>query len=213
MSPSKEDYLKCIYELGKQQAKVSNKLIAHDMDVSAPATTGMIKKLLAERLIEKNVQKGYVVTALGLQKVSQVIRKHRLIEVFLIQQLGYSLTEVHNEAEILEHSVSNHFINQLDKLLGYPKTCPHGGKIPREDEVLKEDHLPLNKVEPGYYYIRRLHYSQELVEFLDAYNITTGSKIEVIEHNDFAKMTTLIFEDKRYDFSDVVCSKIFVETI
>lgn len=213
MTPSKEDYLKCIYELGKQRSKVSNKLVAHDMNVSAPAASGMIKKLLAERLIEKDMQQGYLVTQLGLVEVSKLIRKHRLIEVFLIQTLDYSLADVHNEAEILEHSVSDYFINQLDKMLGYPEMCPHGGQIPRENELLFEENFPLNVVEAGQYYIRRLNYSSELNAFLDNYGMMIGSRIEVVEHNAFAKMTTLLFHGKRYEFSDVVCAKIFVEQV
>jgi DtxR family Mn-dependent transcriptional regulator len=131
MTPNKEDYLKCIYELGQLDQKITNKLIAEKMAFSAPAVSEMLKKMVAEELISKDVKAGYLLSQTALEMVSSLYRKHRLIEVFLVEQLGYSPEEVHEEAEILEHTVSDHFINRLDLLLEQPQTCPHGGSIPQ----------------------------------------------------------------------------------
>ncbi len=81
----------------------------------------MLKKMVAEELISKDVKAGYLLSQTALEMVSSLYRKHRLIEVFLVEQLGYSPEEVHEEAEILEHTVSDHFINRLDLLLEQPK--------------------------------------------------------------------------------------------
>ena len=92
MTPNKEDYLKCLYELGTRHNKITNKEIAQLMQVSPPAVTG------------------YLLTDLGLKLVSDLYRKHRLIEVFLVHHLGYTTEEIHEEAEVLEHTVSDHFV-------------------------------------------------------------------------------------------------------
>ena len=130
MTPNKEDYLKCIYEIGTEEGKISNKEIANRMQVSPPAVTEMIKKLISEDLIIKDKVKGYLLTKTGKINVAELYRKHRLIEVFLVDHLQYTCDLIHQEAEILEHTVSDHFINALDRLLNYPQTCPHVPVMP-----------------------------------------------------------------------------------
>ncbi len=90
MTPNKEDYLKCIYEIGTHTQKITNKEIAAQMQVSPPAVTEMIKKMTAEKLIVKDKTNGYLLTDLGLHLVSELYRKHRLIEAFLVHDLGYT---------------------------------------------------------------------------------------------------------------------------
>ena len=98
------------------------------MQVSPPAVTEMIKKLISEDLIIKDKAKA-TLTETGTINVAELYRKHRLIEVFLVDHLQYTCDQIHQEAEILEHTVSDHFIDALDRLLNYPQTCPHGGQI------------------------------------------------------------------------------------
>ena len=117
MTPNKEDYLKCIYEIGTEVEKISNKEIASRMQVSPPAVTEMIKRMISEGLLVKDKSRGYLLTDLGSQLVSDLYRKHRLIEVFLLEKLDYTTEELHEEAEVLEHTVSEHFIERLDHLL------------------------------------------------------------------------------------------------
>ena len=138
MTPNKEDYLKCIYEIGTEEGKISNKEIANRMQVSPPAVTEMIKKLISEGLIIKDKAKGYLLTETGTINVAELYRKHRLIEAFLVDHLQYTCDQIHQEAEILEHTVSDHFIDALDRLLNYPQTCPHGGQIPKSGQLIEE---------------------------------------------------------------------------
>ena len=158
MTPNKEDYLKCIYEIGTEVEKISNKEIASRMQVSPPAVTEMIKRMISEGLLVKDKSRGYLLTDLGSQLVSDLYRKHRLIEVFLLKNLDYTTEEVHEEAEVLEHTVSEHFIDKLDYMLGNPKTCPHGGTIPPKGQLLIEAYQDrLSDVsEPGTYRLRRV---------------------------------------------------------
>ena len=90
MTPNKEDYLKCIYEIGIDLHKITNKEIAARMQVSPPAVTEMIKRMKSENLILKDKECGYLLTDLGLKLVSELYRKHRLIEVFLVHHLDYT---------------------------------------------------------------------------------------------------------------------------
>lgn len=157
MTPNKEDYLKCIYEIGIDLHKITNKEIAARMQVSPPAVTEMIKRMKSENLILKDKECGYLLTDLGLKLVSELYRKHRLIEVFLVHHLDYTSDQIHEEAEVLEHTVSDLFVERLDKLLGFPKTCPHGGTIPAKGELLVEiNNLTLADIkEAGAYRLTR----------------------------------------------------------
>lgn len=124
MTPNKEDYLKLIYEIGQTGEKTSNKQIAQGMGVSAPSASEMIKKLQTEDLIDKDDQLGFCLTKKGLRLVSELYRKHRLIEIFLMQELHYTIEEVHAEAEVLEHTASTLFIDRLEESFRISKILP-----------------------------------------------------------------------------------------
>lgn len=133
MTPQKEDYLKVIYELGGDTRMVNNKEIGQALSVSAASVTEMSSKLLKEGYIVHIPYQGVRLSEKGQQVASQMIRKHRLWEVFLVDYLGFSWDEVHEEAEKLEHHSSDLLMNRLDRFLGFPKTDPHGGVIPDQD--------------------------------------------------------------------------------
>ena len=101
--------------------KITNKEIAARMQVSPPAVTEMIKRMQSENLILKDKKKGYLLTDIGLTLVSELYRKHRLIEVFLVHHLDYTSDQIHEEAEVLEHTVSDFFVERLESMLGFPK--------------------------------------------------------------------------------------------
>lgn len=212
MTPNKEDYLKCIYEIVTQHEKVTNKLVAQMMNVSAPAVTEMLRKLLQDMLIVKNLKNGYVLTELGMLQVSKLVRKHRLLEVFLMEKLNYSIEEVHAEAEILEHSVSDLFISRLDVLLNYPENCPHGGVIPKENELLKEETLPLTKaLLDKQYVVCRLSQKQEVFNYMNEQGIKILQVVEILEKDKIAQLIKIKMNDEIKILSDVIASQIFVK--
>lgn len=133
MSRSKDDYMKVIAELGGMTRRVPNKVIRHGLNVSAASVTEMINRLQDEGLVENIPYQGVELTETGRHFAAQVIRRHRLWEVFLYDKLGYSWEEVHEEAEDLEHHASDEFMDRLDVYLDSPKYCPHGGMIPDKD--------------------------------------------------------------------------------
>lgn len=130
MTPQKEDYLKAIFELGGDARLINNKEIGQVLAVSAASVTEMSAKLLKEGYITHIPYQGVQLSEKGLKIAHQMIRKHRLWEVFLVECLGFAWDEVHAEAERLEHHSSEELMDRLERFLGYPTTDPHGGIIP-----------------------------------------------------------------------------------
>ena len=215
MTPNKEDYLKCIYEIGTRQDKITNKEIAQHMQVSPPAVTEMMKKMLSEELLIKDKKAGYLLTDLGLQLVSDLYRKHRLIEVFLVQKLGYTTDEIHQEAEILEHTVSERFVAGLEKMLDFPETCPHGGTIPAKHQLLEEKyHQSLASAqEPGNYLICRVHDDFELLAFLEKYDLNINQEIRFLQYDDYSQLYQLEVDGQEIQISPMIAQQIYVEKI
>lgn len=213
MTPNKEDYLKCIYEIGTEVEKISNKEIASRMQVSPPAVTEMIKRMISEGLLVKDKTHGYLLTDLGSQLVSDLYRKHRLIEVFLLENLDYTTEEVHEEAEVLEHTVSEHFIDQLDHMLGSPKTCPHGGTIPPKGQLLIEAYQDrLSDVsEPGTYRLRRVQDNFELLNFLDQIQLTIGDDILFKGYDDYIGLYQLQIKDQDIQINHLIAQQLYIE--
>jgi len=134
-----QDYLKAIYKLaGEPTQAVSTSALAERLGVAAPSVTGMMKKLAAEGLIEHVPYQGVTLTAEGRRVAVETIRKHRIVEQFLVQVLGLTWDEVDAEAEILEHCVSGRVVNRMWEVLGRPASDPHGSPIPPPDEDLHE---------------------------------------------------------------------------
>ena len=213
MTPNKEDYLKCIYEIGTEVEKISNKEIASRMQVSPPAVTEMIKRMISEGLLVKDKTHGYLLTDLGSQLVSDLYRKHRLIEVFLLENLDYTTEEVHEEAEVLEHTVSEHFIDKLDHMLGSPKTCPHGGTIPPKGQLLIEAYQDrLSDVsEPGTYRLRRVQDSFELLNFLDQIQLSIGDDILFKGYDDYTGLYQLQIKDQDIQINHLIAQQLYIE--
>ncbi|MGT2847174.1 metal-dependent transcriptional regulator [Streptococcus massiliensis] len=215
MTPNKEDYLKCIYEIGTHTPKITNKEIAQRMEVSPPAVTEMIKKMLAENLLVKDKESGYLLTDLGLQLVSELYRKHRLIEVFLVNHLGYTTNEIHEEAEVLEHTVSDRFVERLDKMLNFPATCPHGGTIPSKGELLIEKNtLTLETAKKaGDYVLRRVHDDFELLKYLEKHGLKIGDVVTLVQYDPYAQIYILAVKGQELQISPMIAQQIYVEKI
>jgi len=186
MSKSIEDYLKGIYTL-KKKKEYSNKKLAEYLNISPASVSEMIKKLVNEGYltIEKKKVK---LTEKGNNFALDIIRKHRVWEVFLFEKLGYDKEDVHKEAEILEHVTSNKLLQKLEKFLFYPKECPHGspifydlkdfdeGNVIKLSETEDDDEIVILSVEDNielYDYLRDLNINlkeQYIVEKKDPFD-------------------------------------------
>ncbi|MFQ6114937.1 MAG: metal-dependent transcriptional regulator [bacterium] len=145
-----QDYLKIIYKLGANGEKVTTNAVAERLNVSQASVTGMIKKLAEIKLIRYTPYYGVELTNAGRKIALEIIRHHRLLELYLAEALGYSWDRVHDEAEKLEHVISEEFEDKMAEFLGNPTTDPHGAPIPAKDGTIEERTLePLCSVESG----------------------------------------------------------------
>jgi DtxR family Mn-dependent transcriptional regulator len=133
LSAKTEDYLKTVYELqSRGEGPVSTSSIAETLDVTPPTATSMMEKLEDRALVEREKYKGVTLTRDGETVALEIIRHHRLLETYLAEQLGYDWTEVHDEADRLEHHISEEFERRVADLLNDPEVDPHGDPIPTE---------------------------------------------------------------------------------
>lgn len=183
MTPNREDYLKIILELGGDTTKVNNKQIVSSLDVSAASVSEMISKLVKEELVEHSPYQGVQLTASGLQKASSLIRKHRLWEVFLVEHLDYSWNEVHDDAEVLEHVTSEHLADHLENYLNHPEHCPHGGSIPKKEEVVHEERRQTLESYPVGTKVRiaRVLDEKELLDYLVTIDLNINEEYEIVD--------------------------------
>ena len=135
LSRAVEDYLKAIYELQRDRRQVSTSALAERLGFAPASVTGMLKKLNAQSpaLVKYQRHRGVTLTQTGEKIALEIIRHHRLIELYLIEALGYSWDEVHEEADRLEHFISESFEDRIATFLGEPEVDPHGDPIPTKD--------------------------------------------------------------------------------
>jgi DtxR family Mn-dependent transcriptional regulator len=141
LTRSVEDYLKSIYHLTSQGGFATTSDIAAMLEIAPPSVSGMMKRLSETGLIEHVPYRGVQLTAQGRRAALQMIRRHRILEVYLTQQLGYDWGDVHDEAERLEHAVSEKLIDRMAGALGDPRYDPHGAPIPTAGGEIEEAEL------------------------------------------------------------------------
>src|ERR1700736_3123479 len=128
---SQEDYLKALYQLHGDQRPVPTRELAQRLGISSPSVSEMVTRLSGQGLVEHDRYRGQQLTREGRKVALELVRHHRLLEMFLVQVLGYSWDEVHDEAERLEHVISERMEQRIFELLGRPELDPHGHAIPR----------------------------------------------------------------------------------
>lgn len=219
LTQSTQDYLKHIFELTEDGAPASTNDLAAMLGVKPASVTGMIQKLASTDppLVDYLKHQGVTLTPEGEQAALEVMRHHRLLESWLVQSLGYSWDEVHEEACRLEHVISEDFESRMDAALGYPERDPHGDPIPNENLSLPADKsLPLSSMRPGAQAIV-LRVSDEdpaFLRHLDELGLVPGAHLQISEFSPFDNNLTITVNG---GFSPVVglaiTSKIYVEAI
>src|SRR5437660_5574725 len=136
LAPRISDCLKVIYAMQERGLKVTTSAVHEQLGVSDATVTMLFKDFAEAGWVEHTPYRGVRLTPLGERKAMEVIRHHRLLELYLARELGYSWDKVHDEADKLEHVISEEFEDKVDKLLGYPTVDPHGDPIPRKDGVV-----------------------------------------------------------------------------
>lgn len=220
LSEAVQNYLKVIYKLGRAPeaaAMVSTTLIAERMAVSAASATNMIKKLSDMRLLEHRPYQGVELTPMGVKMALEIVRHHRLLELYLRQSLGYDWDTVDAEAERLEHAISEDFEDRIDEALGFPTVGAHGEPIPSKDGDIDEpEYARLADLNEG----QRARIRQvsdrdpELLRYLDRRGLVLGTQIRIAEKAPFRGPIRIdVFEgDEQYIGLDVA-EAIYVDVL
>jgi DtxR family Mn-dependent transcriptional regulator len=213
---AEENYLKAIYKLHeKSGAMVSTSALAETLQINAASVTDFIKKMAGKKLISHEKSKGVMLTERGRIIAINIIRKHRLWEVWLVNNLGFKWDEVHEIAEQLEHVISDELIEQLDKHLGHPKADPHGDLIPdAKGRFIKTSSKPLSNCEKGdkVKFTGVAEHSNSFLQYLTKSNLKLGDEllVEAIEEFDKSFQVKINRKEHKLLSKDVVKNLLVV---
>ena len=195
-SDAVEDYLKVIYSLTKQLGKATTNQLAEQLNVTPASVTGMIQKLAATEppLVLYQKHRGVELTPEGERVALEVIRHHRLLELFLHETLGYSWDEVHAEADRLEHVISEDFEERIAKALGNPVHDPHGEPIPsKELNLPPSSNMLLRDLKPGQNAtVERVDAADpNLLRYLGEVGLTPDAKLEAFDYSPYDELLSI----------------------
>lgn len=211
-----QDYLKHIYDLTEGGESASTNALAAKLKVKPASVTGMVQKLASAKpaLVEYQKHQGVTLTKEGRRAALEVIRHHRLLEAWLVQTLGYSWDEVHEEAERLEHVISEDFERRIATAMGHPLRDPHGELIPTADlKMPLEDSTPLSALRPDQTGTVQCVKAAdtELLRYLESLGLVPGAAIEVKEYSQFDHNLTVKVGRKTAVLGLNITSKIFID--
>jgi len=211
-----ENYVKQIYLIcADQEGKpASTGRIAAELEVSPGTVTSMLKTLSESCLVTYTPYEGSQLTANGRALALRMLRRHRLIEQFLVQTLELDWSEVHEEAEHMEHAVSDHLIDRIDEYLGRPKVDPHGDPIPTADGTLEKSNAqPLNTLAVGsaFQLERVLDQSPDFLTFLSENKLELAAHGKVIANREEAGIVSIAIGEHPITIGYEAASKLLVE--
>ena len=213
---SVEDYLKSIYKLQKGQGKVTTTVLAELLEVTPASATGMIKKLAEMNLVIYERYQGVSLTEAGQKIALEVIRHHRLVELYLAEALGVPWDKVHEEAEKWEHILSEDLEERMDAMLGHPTADPHGSPIPNRDGTIPPKiNKPLADLRPGQSAIIDEVSDQNpaLLRYLGNLNLYPKTEFSVIDVAPFNGPVTIRVGNAEHTLGREAASYIFVKEI
>ncbi len=215
LSIAEENYLKAIYKLSERYGSpVNTNAIARVMKTAPASVTDMLKKLAKKDLISYQKYYGGSLADRGKKLATELIRRHRLWESFLVDKLGFEWDEVHIIAEELEHVDSQKLVDRLDEFLGHPKFDPHGDPIPdREGRYTLRVQYPLCDLEPGESgtVVGVLDHQDGFLQVLRVLDIQLGTKISVLELFDFDESVKISINDKEHIVSNQISTQVYVK--
>jgi len=216
ISHTTEDYLKAIYELEEDWGRVSTSALAERLGVKAGSVTGMLQKLaeVHPRLVNYERHHGVVLTRAGRKIALEIIRHHRLIELYLSESLGFEWDKVDAEAEKLEHVISEEFEDRIAALLGDPTVDPHGDPIPNKDgSVAAHSRLPLTEIEAGktVRVTRVRDDDPAFLRYLAELGISPQTTLAIAEKAPFDGPMHVTVGERSHALGKNVTDKIFVE--
>lgn len=215
-----ENYLKAIHQIALASGTdwVSTGGLAEAMRVSPGTVTSMLKTLSSTGLATYKPYEGVRLTPSGRKLALRIIRRHRLLELFLVQTLKLTWDQVHPEAENLEHAVSDDLIDRIDAFLGHPVSDPHGDPIPAADGAMRgpgEAGVPLSTCRSGtrVRFVRVLNQGPEFLRYLSDTGLQIGMEGEVTDNNAEAEIVAARFGDKSLSLGHPAAEKLLVQEL
>jgi DtxR family Mn-dependent transcriptional regulator len=213
-----EDYLKAIYELeqrGERNSAATNDIAAR-LGIAAASVSGMVQRLARLGLVEAERYRGARLTAAGRAAALQLIRRHRIIESYLVERLGFGWDDVHEEAERLEHAASDELIARMADAIGNPTADPHGAPIPTASGEVDETRLPsINDLDAGgsATIVRMSDRDPAFLRYLDGMGLRPGAKVRVTAREPFSGPITLEVEgeQERHSVGTNVASQVYIQ--
>lgn len=214
---TEENYIKTIYHLSKQgRENVNTNALAEAMSTKASSATDMIRKLSEKDYANYKKYKGVTLTESGRKIAINIIRKHRLWEVFLVEKLNFTWDEVHDLAEQLEHIKSQKLIDELDAFLGHPTHDPHGDPIPDKNgemTILEKVLLSQAQINMRYSCLGVNDSSSEFLQYLNKNDIGLGAIIEVMHIEPFDRSITIKANDTLLTVSQSVAKNLYLKKL
>lgn len=216
LTQTEENYLKALYHLTSEpdkQQEVSTTELSTYLSVKPASANEMLKKLKEKELVSYVKYGKISLTKHGQSKAIHIVRKHRIWETFLFQELKYKGNEVHEIAEQLEHIQSPDLTERLFKYLGSPKKDPHGETIPMpQDKYLIAQKIPLSKgkVNKSYIIMSVKDIGKSFMQYLDKNGLTIGEKLTITEKHDFDNALTIVVNEIAIHISEQTAQHIFV---
>ncbi|WP_432797770.1 metal-dependent transcriptional regulator [Poriferisphaera sp. WC338] len=213
-SSTVENYLKTLYAMQQVAGEGLIPLgkLAEALSITAGTATIMIKRLATEGYVDYEPRNGAKLTKVGRKKALDVLRRHRLIELFLVEVVKLDWSEVHEEAEILEHAISDRLLQRIDDMLGNPTHDPHGDPIPQPSgEIVERKLISLSSAEPGPATIARISdHSPSFLQFIDEQGLTPNTEISLVSHDLSADTVTITRENQTLQLGRSAASKIML---
>jgi DtxR family Mn-dependent transcriptional regulator len=214
MNRSIEDYIKNIYSIKQAVGKVTTTTLADNLSVSPAAVSEMVSKLSKSGYIKNTPYKGFELTKKGDKVALNLIRKHRLWEVFLVKHLHFPWDKVHDEAEKLEHVSTDELITKLEDFMEFPKYDPHGHPIPDQNgKMEKDDCIPLTKAEIGSIAIIKKVSDQnsEVLNYLTKIGLKLNEEIKITDRIDFDNSVHILKKSGKIFLSEKLAGSIYVK--
>ena len=213
---SQQDYLKALYQLHGDQRPVPTRELAQRLGISSPSVSEMVTRLTSQGLVEHDRYRGQQLTREGRKVAVELVRHHRLLEMFLVQVLGYSWDEVHDEAERLEHVISERMEQRIFELLGRPELDPHGHAIPTlGGKVRPLSDRPLSECLVGEKVVVQGVSDEDpsRLRELERRNLLPGLRMEIVGESKFEGPIAVRIEGRRLSVPLGLARAIFVEGV
>ncbi len=212
---SKEDYLSIIYKHCDEKGQIKANVIAEKLDVSNAAVTDMLRKLAKDGDIIYERYKSIELSSKGKELARNMVRRHRIWEVFLNQIVGMPWDKVHDEAHRLEHSASDELINRMEEMLDFPEFDPHGDPIPGKDGTIpkQKKNIPLSKLKKGETgtVVRVNDFNNDFLNYISQIGIQLKKEIFAVDVFDFDHSMLVRVDGKETNISSKITANIFVE--